>query len=111
MKKLALGLLAITLALPLTAETWKNVSLMDANCAKKEKAMANPDAHSKSCAIKCAEAGYGAVVDGKFMKFDKKGDELALDAIKKSDKKDHFRATVDGSVKNGVIQVSSVKLD
>ena len=111
MKKAALVVLALTLALPLSAETWKNVSLMDAGCAGKKEAMANPDAHARACALKCAKAGYGAVVDGKFVKFDEKGSGLAKDALKKSDKKDHLRATVTGELKDGVIHVASLKLD
>jgi uncharacterized protein YxeA len=111
MKKLALGILALALAIPLSAATWKNVSVMDTNCAAKEKFMANPDAHDKACALQCSKAGYGAVVDGKFVKFDAKGNDLAQAALKKSDKKDHIRATVDGELKDGVIRVTSLKLD
>ena len=111
MKKAALVILALALALPLSAETWKNVSLMDGGCAKKKDVMANPEKHSRSCAMKCAKAGYGAVVDGKFVKFDEKGNDMAKKALKKSDKKDHLRATVSGELKDGVIHVSSLHLD
>jgi hypothetical protein len=113
MKKTALVVLAVALALPLSAETWKNVSLMDSGCASKAEKIANPDAHSKSCAMKCAAsgAGYGAIVKGKFVKFDAKGNELTTAALEKSEKKDHLRATVEGELKDGVIQVSSLKLD
>jgi hypothetical protein len=111
MKKTALIILIAALALPLYAATWKNVSLMDAGCAAKKEKMANPDAHARSCALQCAKGGYGAVVDGKFVKFDAKGNELAKEALTKSDKKDHLRATIDGELKDGVIQVSSLKLE
>ncbi len=111
MKKTALFILVVALALPLSAETWKNVSLMDAGCANKKAAMENPDNHARSCALQCAKAGYGAVVNGKFVKFDSKGSDLAKEALQKSDKKDHLRATVDGEMKDGVIHVTSLKLD
>ena len=111
MKKVTLVILALALALPLSAETWKNVSLMDAGCAEKKDVMANPEKHSRSCAMKCAQAGYGAIVDGKFVKFDEKGNDLAKDALKKSNTKDHLRATVNGDLKDGVINVSSLKLN
>ncbi len=111
MKKAALLILVAALALPLSAETWKNVSLMDGSCAAKKEKIANPDAHARSCAVKCAQSGYGAVVKGKFVKFDAKGSELAKDALEKSEKKDHLRATVVGELKDGVIQVSSLTLD
>ncbi|HXH39356.1 MAG TPA: hypothetical protein VNN08_12070 [Thermoanaerobaculia bacterium] len=111
MKKAALVILALALALPLSAETWKNVSLMDSSCAAKKDAMTNPDAHTRSCALKCVKSGYGAVVDGKFIKFDEKGSDLAKAAMTKSEKKDHIRATVSGEMKDGVIHVSSLALD
>lgn len=111
MKKAALIILVAALALPLSAETWKGVSLMDGNCAAKPAKMADPDAHARSCALQCAKGGYGVVVGGKFVKFDAKGNDLAMEALKKSDKKDHLRATVNGEMKDGVIQVSSLTLD
>jgi hypothetical protein len=111
MKKATLVILALALSLPLSAETWKKVSLMDGGCAKKKDVMANPEKHSRSCAMQCAKAGYGVIVDGKFVKFDEKGNDLAKDALKKSDKKDDLRATVSGELKDGVINVSSLHLD
>ncbi len=111
MKKIGFAVLASLLALPLAAETWKNVSLMDAGCAAKKDVVAKPDEHPKACALQCAKAGYGAIVNGKFVKFDKKGDELASEAIKNSSKSDHLRATVVGEMKNGTIQVTSLTMD
>ena len=111
MKKRALIAVVAALALPLSAETWKSVSLMDGYCATKAAKMAKPDDHARSCAMKCAQGGYGAVVNGKFVKFDKKGNELAKAALEKSDKKDHLRATVSGDLKDGVINVSSLTLE
>ena len=111
MKKAALVILALALALPLAAETWKNVSIMDGGCSEKKDMVANPDAHTRSCALKCAKSGYGAIVDGKFVKFDEKGSDMAKEALNKSDKKDHLRATVSGEVKDGVLHVSALSLD
>ena len=111
MKKTALIILVAALALPLSAETWKDVSLMDANCAAKTEKMKDPDEHARACALKCAKSGYGAVVNGKFVKFDTKGNELTSKALEKSDKKDHLRANVQGELKDGVIQVSSLTLE
>jgi hypothetical protein len=110
MKKTVLATLVLMIALPLAAETWKNVSLMDAGCANKKEAMAAPEKHTKHCAVQCAKAGYGAVVDGKFVKFDKHGSELASEAIKKSDKKDNLRADVTGELKNGEIAVTKLEM-
>ena len=36
--------------------------------AKKKDVIASPDKHSRSCALQCSKAGYGALVDGKFVK-------------------------------------------
>ena len=111
MKKTVLATLVLMIALPLAAETWKNVSLMDAGCATKKEAMAAPEKHTKSCAVQCAKAGYGAVVDGKFVKFDKHGSDLASAAIKASDKKDNLRADITGEMKNGEIVVSKLEMN
>lgn len=110
MKKTVLATLVFLLALPLAAETWKNVSLMDADCAGKKEAMASPEKHTKSCAVMCVKSGYGAVVDGKFVKFDKHGSELAAAAIKSTEKKDNLRADVTGELKNGEIAVTKLEM-
>lgn len=92
------------------ANTWNGVSLIDKSCSRK--AAANPDAHTRECALGCAGSGYGILTsDGKYLKFDKAGDAQALSLLKQTDKKDHLRVTVDGEEKDGVINVRSVKLD
>lgn len=111
MKKLVLGILVLALASPLAAETWKGVALMDAGCATKADVMAHPENHPKACALQCGKAGYGVVVDGKFIKFDKKGSELAAAALKKTEKSDHLTATVSGELKDGTIAVTSLAID
>jgi hypothetical protein len=111
MKKVVIAVLAFILALPLAAETWKGAALMDADCAGEQSKLDNPDSHTRHCALKCADSGYGIVVDKKFVKFDAKGNELAKAALHKSDKKDHLRVTVDGEMKDGMINVSSLTLD
>lgn len=111
MKKIALVLLIAAMALPLSAQTWKNASLMDADCSGEQAKLDNPDKHTRGCARKCADSGFGLVLDGKFVKFDEKGTELAKAALDKSEKKDHLRVTVDGEMKDGVIQVSTLTLD
>lgn len=108
MRKVVIGFIVIALSSPLAAETWKGVTLMDAGCAAKKDVMAQPDNHSKSCMMQCSKAGYGAMVDGKFVKFDKKGDKLAAAALKKTASKDHLRANIMGEMKGGTIRVSSM---
>jgi len=111
MKKFVLAILMIALALPLSAETWKSVALMDAGCAAKAANLEHPENHPAACALRCGKSGYGAVVDGKFIKFDQKGSDLAAEALKKTEKKDHLLATVTGELKDGVIEVTELALD
>jgi hypothetical protein len=105
--------LLVSLAIPCVAlaSTWNNVSLIDQMCAQKEKVKADPDQHSTSCLLKCADSGYGIQTgDGKYMKLDEAGSKMALAELKKTQKKDHIRVNVTGEEKGGVIQVSSLKL-
>jgi len=111
MRKLALGFLVLALASPLAAATWKSVPLMDGHCSEKADVMAHPEKHSRSCAMQCSKAGYGAVIDGKYVSFDANGNKLVAEALKSSDKKDHLNVTVTGDMKDGVIAVSSLKLE
>ena len=111
MKKMSLVILMFALALPVSAETWKNAALLDVDCSDSAKKLEDPDKHTKGCALKCADSGFGIVVDKKFIKFDAKGSDLAKAAIEKSEKKDHLRATVEGDMKDGVINVSKLTLE
>ena len=91
------------------AETWNNVSLVDVNCSAKAKD--NPDGHTRKCALQCSKSGYGIVTaDGSFLKFDSRGNEQAVAALKASHADDHLRATVTGDREGNTIKVKSVKL-
>jgi hypothetical protein len=116
--KRSIGLLTFTLAVvalsfPLLAadvQTWKGVALMDGHCITK---MADdPDSHPRSCALQCSKGGYGVIAaDGKYLHFDEAGNEKALAALKASDKKDHLRVTVTGTLAGDVITVSTIALE
>jgi len=109
MKKI-LTIAVLTFSISAVAGTWNNVSLIDKSCSRK--AAADPDAHTTKCAMGCAGSGYGILTsDGKFLKFDKAGDDESLKLLKATDKKDHLRVTVDGDEKDGTIAVKSIKLD
>jgi hypothetical protein len=110
MKRISL-LVILALALPLlaAAEDWSNVSLMDTNCAAKAKA--DPDAHTRACAMKCAKAGYGILdKDGNYLKFDEKGNQEAAKLLQSTDKKDHLRVNVSGKKEGDTIKVDSLKM-
>ena len=109
-RTLFLGILVGAMAGALSAETWKNVSLVDTQCV--DKAKADPDKHTKKCALACEDGGYGILTaEGKFLKFDTAGNEKAVKALEATSKTDHLRATVEGTVSGDEIKVASVKID
>lgn len=109
MKKLMMFAAFAALPALAGAETWTNAAMVDVSCSAKAKA--NPDAHTRSCALACAKSGYGILTsDGTFLKFDQKGNDEALAALKKTNKKDHLRVTVNGELSGDTIHVQSVKL-
>lgn len=110
MKK-AVVLMAAFLALPAfaAAENWSHVSMVDTQCSTKAKA--NPDAHTKSCALACAKSGFGILdKDGNYLKFDVKGNTDAMHLLQGSSKQDHIRVDVSGKKDGDVIHVQSLKM-
>ena len=110
MKKLSI-LLVLAMALPAfaAAEDWHNVSIIDTQCSAKVKA--DPDSHTRDCALTCAKSGFGIVdKDGNYLKFDKAGNEQALKLLQSSSAKDHLRVNVTGTKDGNVIHVQSVKM-
>ena len=112
MRKLASFFVLIGLcAMPafVAVETYKDVSVVDVNCSTK--AAADPDSHTRACALKCAASGYGIVTQGKrFLKFDAEGNTKIVEALKASEKKDHLRVDVSGDVQGDTLKVTSIKL-
>ena len=91
------------------AESYQNAPLMDVNCSRK--AAANPDAHTRDCALQCAGSGFGIVTkDQHFLKFDAAGNAKIVEALKASSKKDHLRVNVNGDVQGDTLKVASVTL-
>ena len=90
-------------------ESYKDVPVVDANCSKK--VAADPDSHTRACALKCAASGFGIVTkDKQFLKFDAEGNSKITEALKASDKKDHLRVDVTGDVQGDTLKVTSIKL-
>jgi hypothetical protein len=90
-------------------ESYKDVPVVDANCSKK--VAADPDSHTRACALKCAASGYGIITkDKQFLKFDAEGNSKISEALKTSDKKDHLRVDVSGDVQGDTLKVNSIKL-
>jgi len=112
MRKLALFIVLLGLAaVPAlgTVETYKDVAVVDVNCSKK--AAADPDSHTRECALKCAASGFGIVTGGQqFLKFDAAGNKQVTEVLKASTKKDHLRVDVTGDVQGDTLKVTSLKL-
>jgi hypothetical protein len=103
-------MLAVVVAIPAMAfaSTWSSAPLVDHNCVEKVKA--DPDAHTTACLLQCAGSGYGILEDGKWIAFDKAGNEKALAALKATGRKDHVRVDVTGERKGSVIHVSTLTI-
>jgi hypothetical protein len=103
---LLLGLFALP---SFAAESYNNVAVVDVNCSKK--VAADPDSHTRACALKCSASGFGIVTqDKQFLKFDSQGNQKITEALKASDKKDHLRVDVSGDVQGDMLKVTSIKL-
>jgi hypothetical protein len=107
MRKLVLVMLAAA-PLAASAETWTNAPLVDHNCMEKVKA--NPDTHTTACLLQCASSGYGILEEGKWMPFDKAGNEKTVAALKATNKKDHVRVNVTGKEEGSVIHVTALTI-
>jgi len=109
--KRAVVVMAVLMALPAfaAAEDWSNVAMIDTQCSTKAKA--NPDAHTKACALACAKSGFGIVDNsGNYLKFDAKGNAEAMKLLESSIKQDHLRVDVSGKKDGDLIHVQSLKL-
>lgn len=121
---LAAGLFAINCfnPSPVEAEAMSYEGyLADVLCATRGTALdgadmlKHPEKHSVGCLKEppCVASGYGVLTKGMgdtytFHKFDKKGNELAAELIKKTQKKDSFAVKVTGDEKEGVVSVKSI---
>ena len=91
------------------AASFHNAPVVDVQCSKK--AAANPDAHTRDCALQCAASGFGILTkDQKFLKFDAAGNAKIVEALKASTKKDHLRVNVSGEVEGDTLKVTSIQL-
>ena len=77
--------------------------------------MKHPEKHTVACLKEppCVASGFGVLVKGKdetyaFHKFDKKGNELAMQLINKTAKKDSLSVEVTGQMKDGIINVDNI---
>jgi hypothetical protein len=85
--------------------------LADKMCSERLKASPEKAAgHTKECLMEehCAKSGYGVIVDGKWYKFDKKGNDLTAALLSATQKERGIKVTVTGSMKKGKITVTDL---
>ena len=88
------------------AESWTG-TVVDVMCKAND--LAN---HTRDCALSCSKSGYGLVLaDGKFLKFDERGNAKTLAALKASHKDKDLKAKVSGTLQGNVINVESIDLE
>jgi len=104
MKKLIAGFALTSVAA--LAETWTG-TVVDVMCKNNDLA-----SHTRECALSCAKSGYGIVLsDGKFIKFDERGNAKTLATLKATSKEKDLKAKVSGTLKDDVIQVDSIQIE
>lgn len=111
MKQIAVFFFISISASFLFAQTSWTGYLADKMCsARLASSEAKAAGHTKECLVEehCAKSGYGVIVDGKYYKFDKKGDELAAALLKSSSKEKGFKVTVTGAMKKKKISVTDL---
>ena len=87
------------------ADSWTG-TVVDVMCKGQDLA-----SHTAKCAVSCSKGGYGLVLsDGKFVKFDEKGNAKALAALKATAKEKDLKAKVSGSLQDDVIKVESIEI-
>ncbi len=96
---------AAGLSLTAAGETWTG-TVVDVMCKANDLA-----SHTTKCALNCAKGGYGLVLaDGKFVKFNEKGNAKALAALKATAKDKDLKAKVSGTLDGDVIQVDNIEI-
>src|SRR5215470_18717409 len=107
-RAIILSMLAVGLIVVSTVRAHEKVKLtgyvVDVVCAadhtkdKPEDATKFAAEHTKECALMadCVKSGYGIMSDGKWYRFDAKGNELAKALVEQTKKKDHISIIVEG---------------
>jgi hypothetical protein len=106
--------MALVGVVPSYAETIEGI-LMDNMCSGmvQKKGYDAAKGHTKECALmdNCKASGFAVVTpDGKVIKFDAKGNEMAVKALEATSKKDNLTIKVDGKVSGDSIAVTSLNL-
>jgi hypothetical protein len=106
--------LALLAAVPALAETVEGI-LIDTMCSGMvhKKGFDAAKEHTKECALmdSCKESGFAVVTpNGKVLKLDDKGNQMAVKALEGSSKNDNLTVKADGKISGDSIAVSSLSL-
>lgn len=89
-------------------------TLMDIACSSHHATEAGyTESHDKKCLLMdgCVKSGYSLVtLDKKVLKFDAKGNQLALDLIKKTDHDKDWKVSITGKVTGDTIAVTDIRM-
>ena len=112
-----LALMLAGLTTPSSAQAQRQMlkgHLMDIACSSHHATEAGyAEKHDKTCLLQdaCVKSGYSLVTaDKKVLKLDAKGNQLALDFIKKTERDKDWTVTVNGTVSGETIAVTSLQL-
>lgn len=87
-------------------------TLMDVACSSEHATEAGyAEKHDKKCLLMdaCVKSGYSLITaDKKVLKFDQKGNQLALDLIKQTNKEANWAVAVNGTVSGDTIAVTNI---
>ena len=89
-------------------------TLMDVACSSHHASEAGyTESHDKKCLLmdSCVKSGYSLVTaDKKVLKFDAKGNDLALALITKTEREKDWKVSVAGTVTGDTIAVSNISM-
>lgn len=109
----ALAVVGLTVAGAAQGQTMKG-HLVDVMCSSQHATEAGyVEKHDKKCLLMddCVKSGYGLVTaDKKVLKLDTKGNQMALDLIKKTDRDKDWTVAVNGTVSGDTIAVTSIQM-
>lgn len=107
MRMSSLLLSVLLLATPLFAGEWTGY-LMDTMCAASR--LDKASSHTTECMKRCKQSGFGLVTqEGKYIKFDEKGNIKALNELERTGKQDELLVKVTGEMRGSMIRVESVE--
>jgi len=110
------GFMSVTTAQDKTAQKAEKITfkgpLMDKMCydGHKNEVDSFCKTHTKACLVSCgSHGGFGVVADGKYIPFDAEGNKKAKALLEKTTKDKNMVVEAEGTLKDGVLTVTSLK--